>query len=178
MTFLKINFYQQLFYKNFFIDKFLVKNIFQCSNIKNFTIQLIPNLKIYSKVNFSKIVLLFYLLTGQKPKIFLKNCFTKGLTKKRITHFLITLNIFDFLRNFIIFKQLTLVTSSNFFLPKFSHKIFTLFLNYKFQDDDILLQELKISEFFKYQIFLKVSSRNFFHFQSFLIGLKIPCQIS
>jgi ribosomal protein L5 len=171
----QLKFYKSLFNKSFFIDKFSFDSIYQCPQINTLTVLLIINSHFGFKFKFYKVILSFYILTGQKPKILVKNYNLRGIRKKKVVGLILNLKHYEFFLNILILRQLALIP---FFRP-FSlseRSKFFININQKTYDDDILFQLLKISEVFKYQIFFNTNSSCKFRLQTLLINFKIPCQ--
>lgn|SRR5256885_12221192 len=170
----QIQIYQQLFSKSFFFDKFTFGNIYQYPKIKSLNIQFIisPKLEI-NKFKFSKLVLFFYLVTGQRPQFLMKSCNIKNTQSRKIIGLELTLHQYLYFLEFVVRRQLPLMTSL-FQSSLLSNNIFTFEIIQKIQDDDILFQALQILDSIKYQICLKSNSFLRSHLQSLLINLKIP----
>lgn len=172
----QLKFYKSLFNKSFFVDKFYFDNSYQCPRIKTIVIKFTVNSQFEFKFKFYKVLLAFYLLTGQKPKLLIKNYNLRGVKGKKVLGLLLTLKSYDFFLNFLILRQLALIS---FFKPfsldkKYS---FTAFLTQKTQDDDILFQLLNMPKLYKYQICLNLTSVSKFQLQTLLLNFKIPCQL-
>lgn len=174
----QVQLYKTLFSKSFFFDKFLVDNVYQCPKFSSLKLKFfLPSKSELNKIKFCKVVALFYLLTGQKPQFLIKNCSLRNIKRKKIIGLLLTMRhaqdsyFFDFLFR----RQLATSSFQPFFL---THKsTFTFEVHQKIQDDDILFQALKVSDFMRYQICLKSTSLLKSHLQSLLISLKIPCTL-
>jgi ribosomal protein L5 len=174
---MKILLYKSLFNRSFFFDKFYFKNNYQCPKISSVCLRVGSPVYLNSKFKFYKILILFYLLTGQKPKILIKIHTLRGVKKKKIVGLLLTLrkNISFF--NFLVLRQLPLILFFQPFNVKFFTFNFSFSLIQKTHDDDILYQLLKISDNFKYQITLCTTAISTFQLQTLLLNFKIPCQM-
>jgi hypothetical protein len=173
----QVQLYRNLFSKSFFFDKFLLNNVYQYPKINSLELKF-SNLSQLglNKIKFCKIVLLFYLLTGQQPQLLIKNCNLRNIKRKKIVGLVLTMHQYDYFFNFLIQRQLALMSS---FFPAFlltQESTFTFEVTQKVQDDDILFQVLKVSDVLKYQVCLKSTSLLKSHLQSLLINLKIPCK--
>jgi len=169
----QIQIYQQLFSKSFFFDKFTFDNIFQYPKIKSLNMQFIISSKLeINKFKFCKLVLFFYLVTGQRSQFLIKSCNIKNTQSNKVIGLKLTLHRYFYFLELLIRRQLPLMTS---FQPSLlTHNIFTFEVIQKTQDDDILFQALQILDTIKYQICLKSNSFSRSHLQSLLINLKIP----
>ena len=96
----QLKFYKSLFHKSFFVDKFFLDNYYQCPQLKTIVLKFIMNSQF--KFEFCKAVLMFYLLTGQKPKLLIKNYNLRGIKKKKVLGLLLTLKNYEFFLNFLI----------------------------------------------------------------------------
>jgi hypothetical protein len=170
----QIQIYQQLFSKSFFFDKFTFGNIYQYPKIKSLNIQFIscPKLEL-NKFKFCKLVLFFYLVTGQRPQFLIKSCNIKNTQSTKIVGLGLTLHHYFYFLELLIRRQLPLMASL-FQSSLLSNNIFTFEVSQKIQDDDILFQALQIVDSIQYQICLKSNSFLRSHLQSLLINLKIP----
>ena len=88
-----ISTYKALFQKSFFFDKFGYHNIFQLPKIR--AVQLTAHTHLENKLAVSKLILLFYILTGQKPRILLKDVVVRSTRRKRITGLSITVQQYE-----------------------------------------------------------------------------------
>ena len=174
---MRIAFYKSLFNRSFFFDKFYFKNSYQCPQVRSLRVRVSSPVYLKSKFKFYKILILFYLLTGQKPRILIKMYNVRGIKKKKIIGILLTLRKNTSFFNFIIYRQLPLIRFfQSFNLKNFTFN-FSFSLTQKTQDDDILCQLLKISDIFKYQVTLNTTAISTFQLQTLLINFKIPCKI-
>ena len=174
----QIQLYKNLFSKSFFFDKFLFDNVYQYPKFSSLKLKffLPPKFEV-NKIKFCKIVSLFYLLTGQRPQLLIRNCSLRNLKRKKIIGLLLTIRQpqYHYFFDFLIQRQLALTVPV---VPSFSlaHKAtFTFEVVQKVQDDDLLFQALKVSDFVRYQVCLKSTSLSKSHLQTLLINLKIPC---
>jgi len=104
-----ISLYQTLSSKNFFLDKFNFKNVYQCPIINSLSIKISVTPILGSKSNFYKILIFLYLLTGQKPSILIEKYSVRGIKKKKIKFIFTVLrksNLNNFLK-FIVFRKLS-----------------------------------------------------------------------
>jgi hypothetical protein len=173
----KVRLYKNLFHKSFFFDKFLVKNVYQCPKITSLQIKfLISSSKLLlHKVQFAKLILFFHLMAGQCPQILIKDCNLRSTQRKKIIGLSLTLKNYAYFLNFLIYRQLTLLTPS-YTSPKiFFQKTLTLKISHKIHDDDIFYQTLKLVESLTYQVTITSNSITKFHFQTLLLNFKIPC---
>jgi hypothetical protein len=171
----KVNLYKSLFNKSFFFDKISYNNVYQCPRIT----AVITKFFICSQFNirksaFTKVVLLFYLLIGQKPKFLVKNCNIRGIKKKKIFGLIITSQNYDFFLDFLVFRQLPLISFFQKFLLNEGFG-FTFDIKQKIHDDDILFQVLKVADTLRYQVRLSTTSLCKSQLQTLLINFKIPC---
>lgn len=173
----RISRYCLIFHKMFFIDKFRIKNNFQCPILNKFIVKVPFCSNISTKAEFYKLVVMFYLLTGQKPKILVTRCSLQGLKKVQVCGIVLHLLTSNFFFKFLIFRSLPLTPQFTPF-KIFSGKNFNFLLSQKTQDDDILLQLLHLSSLFSYQILMqtRVTSKDFL--KTSLISLKIPCEFA
>src|SRR5690348_7139066 len=140
---MRILLYKSLFNRSFFFDKFSFRNNYQCPQVSSVRLRLNSPSYLIFKFKFYKILILFYLLTGQKPNILIKMYSLRGIKKKKIIGLLITLRKDISFFNFLVFRQLPLVP---FFQPFRINKVtfnFSFSLIQKTHDDDILFQLLK-----------------------------------
>lgn len=171
----QIQIYKQLFSKSFFFDKFIFVNIYQYPKIKSLKIQftISPQLEL-NKFKFCKLVLFFYLITGQRPHFLVKSCNVKNTQRRKVVGLELNLYKYVYFFDFLIRRQLSLITSVFQSFVFINNTIFIFEIIQKIQDDDILFQALQVPDFLKYQICLKSNSFLQSHLQSLLINLKIP----
>lgn len=170
----QVQIYKQLFSKSFFFDKFIFVNIYQYPKIKSLKIQftVFPQLGI-NKFKFCKLVLFFYLITGQRPHFLVKSCNVKNTQRSKVVGLELNLHRCGYFFDFLISRQLPLIASV-FQSFLFINNSFIFEVIQKIQDDDILFQALQVPDSLKYQICLKSNSFLQSHLQSLLINLKIP----
>jgi hypothetical protein len=171
----QIGLYKSIFNRSFFFDKCAFTNVYQCPELKSITVRV--NFDICSKFLYYKLLVFFYLLTGQKPTTLVKNFSLRGIKKKKIMGISITLRKFDLFSYFIIFRQLPIVPFFRFFLIKNLTTTASFVLNYRTQDDDILSQLLKISDSFTYFLTFKTTASTSSNLQTLLVNFKLPCRL-
>lgn len=170
--------YCLMFHKMFFMDKFKIHSNFDYPILKSFIIK-IPFLSDtpFTKVEFSKLILLFYLLSGQKPKILITYCNTHGVKKVQISGLILHSSTSNFFFKFLLSRSLP-ITSQFTPFEIFSGNNFNFFMNQKTQDDDILCQVLNLSFKFSYQILMQTQIKSKDYLKTSLISLKIPCKLA
>jgi hypothetical protein len=175
----QVHTYKKLFSKSFFFDKFFLDNVYQFPKFSSLNLQFsIPVKTEFNKIMFCKVLSTFYLLTGQKPQLLVKNCSLRNIKRKKVMGMFITMHqpqckaFFDFLvqRQFV-FSVLSFQSG----LAVKDKSTFAFNVRQKIHDDDILYQLLKISDFIRYQVCLKSTSLTKAHLQSLLVSWKIPC---
>lgn len=176
----QVQLYKNLFSKSFFFDKFLFDNVYQYPKFSSLKLKFFLSSKSeFNKIKFCKIVSLFYLLTGQRPQLLIKNCSLRNIKRKKIIGLLLTVrqSQYNYFFDYLIRRQFALAVPS--FQPfLLAHKSTFIFeIAQKIQDDDILFQLLKVSDFVRYHVCLKSTSLSKSHLQSLLINLKISCII-
>lgn len=172
----KVKLYKSLFHKSFFFDKFLIKNIFQCPKITYLQLKFfVSSRSIENKFQFTKMILFFYLLTGQYPQLLTRYSNLRNTQRKKIIGLHITVHNYMFFLNFLVFRQLTLLTPAYKNLHIISSKTLTLNLSHKVHDDDFFYQALKIAELLKYQVTINSNALTKSQFQTLLVNFKIPC---
>ena len=173
----KVELYKSLFSKSFFFDKFILTNIFQYPKISYLKIKFFISSQLnLSKLKYCKIILLFYLLTGQKPKVLIKNYKIRAIKRKKVTGLLLTLHQYDYFLDFLIKRQFALIP---FFKPFLIRNIstFNFDISQSIHDDDLLFQVLQFTDVINYKLCLKTVSSVKSHLESFLINFKIPCKL-
>lgn len=170
----QVELYKSIFNRSFFFDKCSFVSIYQCPKIKSITLRL--GTEVCSKFLYSKLLIFFYLITGQKPSVLIKNISSRGIKKKIVSGGLLTIRKFDLFLNFFVFRQLPLIPFFKFFSIKSGSYNVPFVIKQRTQDDDLLSQALKISEPFKYCVVLQTNSNTSIHLQTLLNNFKIPTQ--
>lgn len=179
MLSIKVRLYKNLFHKSFFFDKFLLKNVFQCPKITFLQLKFFSSPQMgLNSLKFSKLVLLFHLLTGQCPQLLLKQCNLRSIQRNKVVGLQLTLQNYAYFFNFLILRQLALLTPSYQPQQLTCQSMITLNVNHKVYDDDILYQATKIADLIKYQIIINSDALTKSHFCTLLTNFKIPCTIN
>lgn len=175
----KTRLYKSLFHKSFFFDKFFLKNVFQCPKITFLQLKFFNSTAkvTLNKVQFAKLFLLFYLLTGQRPQLLTKYCNLRSAQRKKVMGLLLTLHNYMYFFNFLTHRQLALLTPEYFASKLISRKALTLSISHKIHDDDIFYQALKLIDLLPYQITLNSNALSKAHFQALLVSFKVPCTL-
>jgi hypothetical protein len=126
----------------------------------------------FTRNKLVRVLLLFYLITGQKPQLLIQSYSFRGIKKKGIIgfglHFCKTSSFLETLT----YRQVAVLSLSSVHTETSSGSGFSLF--YKTQDDDMLAQEIKIFDTFEYNIFLATKAFSVSHMKSLVQFLKIP----
>lgn len=167
-----------IFSKTFFFDKYQVNNIYQYPQINTLELKFFISAHFgLNKFKLAKIVLLFYMLTGQRPKFLTKIYNVRNIKRTKIVGLLLTMHQYSYFFSFLVQRQLSLSTTQSFQSLVLTHEsTFTFEVTQRVYDDDILFQALKLLDILKYQISLKSTSLVREHLRSLLIGFKIPCK--
>jgi hypothetical protein len=175
----KVRLYKNLFHKSFFFDKFLTKNVFQCPKITSLQLKLFSSLQLgLNSLKLSKLILLFYLLTGQCPQLLLKQCNLRNTQRNKVLGLQLTLQNYASFFNFLTHRQLSLLTPSYQVQQLIQQSTVTLNITHKVYDDDILYQAIKLTDLIKYQIIISSNALTKSHFCTLLTNFKIPCTIN
>jgi hypothetical protein len=171
----QIGLYKSIFNRSFFFDKCTFTNIYQCPKFKSITVRV--NLDTCSKFLYYKLLIFFYLLTGQKPTVLIKKCSLRGIKKKKIVGLSLTLRKFELFTSFFVFRQLPLVPFFRSFLIKNLITSVSFGIEQRTQDDDVLLQLLKINDPFHYFVTFQTTANTTAKLQTLLIASKVPCRL-
>lgn len=170
----QVQIYKELFSKSFFFDKFNIGNIYQYPKINSLKVQFMISSKFeINKFKFSKLLLFFYLVTGQCPHFLVKNYNVKNKQCNKIIGLQLTLHHYIYFFDFLIRRQIP-VMISDFKSILLTNKVFVFEVSQKIQDDDILFQALQILDSIKYQVYVQSNSLLHSHLQTLLINFKIP----
>src|SRR5690349_6165391 len=107
----RVQFLKILFSKTFFFDKYSLDNVYQYPRINTLELTFFVSSHFgLSKFKLSKIVLLFYMLMGQRPKFLVKICNLRNIKRKKIIGFVLTVHQYNYFLSFLVQRQLSLVT--------------------------------------------------------------------
>lgn len=170
----KIFWYQSLFHRSFFFDKYTAQNVFVCPKVSQMEVRWPVRLIGFSYEQLIRLFLLFYLTTGQKPQVFTKSYNLRGVKKNKLVGFGAHLKITNPFVEKLLQQHLAvfLVPTSSVINNQSSC---TFSLCYKTQDDDILAQSVKIFNSFDYRIRLLIRALSSSHVKTLVRNLKIPC---
>jgi hypothetical protein len=171
----QIELYRSIFNRSFFFDKCTFKNLYQCPKFHSIMVRI--NFDNCSKFLYYKLLVFFYLLTGQKPTTLIKNCSLRGVKKKKIIGISLTLRKFELFYCFLVFRQLPLVPFFRSFLIKNLIATASFVFEQRTQDDDILLQLLRIIEPVTYLVIFQTTACTSSHLQTLLRNFKVPCRL-
>lgn len=168
--------YKSLFSRSFLIDKFSYESIYQCPKIEMTTLRFDMISQVASKVKLCRLMLMFYIVAGQKPKVLTKDFNLRGVRKKRVLGMVVNLKDYISFLDFIIIQELPRISSFKaVLLREKGNTILTL--NQKVQEKCILYRVLGISEV-NYYIHMKVLSLSKYHTQALLLCFKVPCRLT
>jgi hypothetical protein len=106
-----------------------------------------------------------------------KYCNLRSTQRKKIVGLFLTLKNYTFFLNFLICRQLSLLTPAYTSPQLTSQRALTLKISHKIHDDDIFYQALKIIDMLIYQVTINSNASTKAHFKALLINFKIPCTV-
>jgi hypothetical protein len=168
----QVEFYKSIFNRSFFFDKCSFISTYQCPKIKSINIKV--GAEVCSKFFYYKLLIFFYLITGQKPSVLIRTTSLRGIKKKKVMGCFLTLKKFDLFLNFFVFRQLSLIPFFKFFLLKKAGTSISFLIKQRTHDDDLLSQLLKIYESFSYYVVFQTTAITPAHLQTLLTNFKIP----
>lgn len=168
--------YKSLFSRSFLLDKFSYDSFYQCPKIEMSTLRFDTISQVASKVKLCRLMLMFYIVSGQKPKVLTKGFNLRGVRKKRVLGMVVSLKDYAPFLDFIIIQELPRISSFKAVLLRKKGNI-VITLNQKIQEKCILCRVLGISEV-NYSIHTKVLSLSKYHTQALLLCFKIPCRLT
>jgi hypothetical protein len=173
MLFSKIQLNKNLFHKSFFFDKYSITNIFQCPKITLLTVKLLSSSQSnLNKTKFCKLILLLQLFTGQQPRLLIQQCNIRNIQRKKVIGLFLTLHNYAYFFHFLTHRLCVFTASIRKLFIVSCKRAFTFEIFQKGYDDDILLQNLKITDMIKYEVTLKSNSTKSTYLRSLLITFK------
>jgi hypothetical protein len=167
----RVGLYRSITNQSFFIDKYLFNSCYQYPRFKATVLSV--SLNNPSKILYSKILLLFHIMTAQKPMVLISHGNHRGVKRKKVVGLLITVRDLDSFFRIFVYRQFCLMPQPYPF--HLTQSNLSLSLQYKTQDDDIVFQFLKIQQSIRYEIKCEINTSNLLYLKTLLLNSKIPC---